>query len=160
MLQIIMEGRNMSTSNRGLAIGPARLRIAVHALVWLTQSEEKLSSTTIASQVNSHATFLRRVMQSLTQAGLVEAKEGRDGGYALGKAAHLITLADVYLAVKTGCKEVEQDIDCNGEVCKQLDQVLESIMTDAELQTIQHLRQITIEDVVAQIDFFVDVTNV
>ncbi|WP_245237859.1 Rrf2 family transcriptional regulator [Paenibacillus etheri] len=64
-------------------IGPPRFKIAVHSIVWLAKSGSILSSAMIASQVNSHATFMRRVMQSLATVGIVESKGGREGGYVL-----------------------------------------------------------------------------
>lgn len=114
-----------------------------------------MSSSSIAGQVNSHATFLRRVLQTLAQAGIVEAREGRDGGYMLGKPSNQITLADVYLAVKSECTEVEENVDC-GEAGKQLDIVLEKVLSEAEQHTIEYLRQFTIADVMARVDFFAD----
>ncbi|NEW06688.1 Rrf2 family transcriptional regulator [Paenibacillus sp. SYP-B3998] len=145
----------MSTITKGMAIGPPRFAIAIHALVWLTQSGGVLSSSIIASQVNSHATFLRRVLQSLAQAGLVEAREGREGGYMLGKASCEISLADVYIAVKAECTGAVVEVDC-GETGKQLDKVLEKLLADAEQHTIAYLRQFSIADVMARVDFFAD----
>lgn len=143
----------MSTANRGIPIGPPRFGIAVHALVWLTQSGGVLSSGSIACQVNSHATFLRRVLQTLVQAGLVEAREGRDGGYLLKKPSGQITLADVYVAVRADGSECEENVDC-GEAGQQLDLALEKILSGAEQHTIEYLRQYTIADVMARVEFF------
>lgn len=144
---------NIMTTNRGTPIGPPRFGIAVHALVWMTQIGGVLSSATIASQVNSHATFLRRVLQTLAQAGLVEAREGRDGGYTLGKASNQITLADVYMAVRAECSAHEEDVDC-GAAGQQLDAVLEKLMGEAEQTTIEYLRQHTIADIMDRVDYF------
>lgn len=138
--------------NRATAIGPPRFGVAVHAIVGLSQRGGVLSSSAIASQVNSHATFLRRVLQNLAYAGLVEAREGRDGGYILGKSSCHITLADIYLAVKAECPtETETLTEC-GEKGKQLDDVLETIFVDVEQQTIEYLRQFTIADIMAKVD--------
>lgn len=144
----------MSTANRGIPIGPPRFGIAVHALVWLTQSGGVLSSGSIACQVNSHATFLRRVLQTLVQAGLVEAREGRDGGYTLKKPSSQISLADVYAAVRTEGPEGDENIDCGEAAAQQLDLALDKIMSGAEQHTLEYLRQFTIDDVMARVDFF------
>lgn len=150
----------MSTANRGIP-GPPRFSIAVHAIAWLSQSGGVLSSAMIAGQVNSHATFLRRVMVNLVQAGLVEAKEGRDGGYLLRRPSSSITLADVYIAVKNDCGAADAPTgttaesgegDC-GAAVEQLDRALESIMNEAERTTIAYLRQFTIDDLMRQVDF-------
>ncbi|MGG3737794.1 RrF2 family transcriptional regulator [Aeribacillus pallidus] len=143
----------MSTANRGVNIGPPRFKIAVHAIVWLAKSGSILSSAMIANQVDSHATFMRRVMQSLVAAGIVESKGGREGGYILRKPADQITLGEIYSAVSTGPVEPDFDIDC-GEAAKQLDKELEKILYEAEQRTIDYLRQYTIADVMNRVDFF------
>jgi Rrf2 family transcriptional repressor of oqxAB len=144
----------MSTANRGVNIGPPRFKIAVHSIVWLAKSGSVLSSAMIANQVDSHATFMRRVMQALATAGIVESRGGREGGYILRKPADQITLGEIYNAVSTGSAEPEIDVDC-GEAGEQLDVELEKILYEAELRTIDYLRQYTIEDVMNRVEFFV-----
>ncbi|MCD9022131.1 RrF2 family transcriptional regulator [Cohnella silvisoli] len=136
----------MNTSNRGSQIGPPRFAIAVHILVWLAKSGSFLSSSAIADQVNSHATFMRRVLATLVQSGIVEAREGRDGGYSLRLPAESITLADVYTAVTwVTCEAADsgETGEC-GEQGVQLDQALLEIMNEAERQTVEYLKGHTI----------------
>lgn len=143
----------MSTANRGVNIGPPRFKIAVHSIVWLAKSGSILSSAMIASQVNSHATFMRRVMQALANANIVESKGGREGGYTLLKPAESITLADIYRAVTIECTEHEVEVDC-GAAGELLDKELERILLEAEQKTIQYLSHYTIADVMERVDFF------
>ncbi|BDG03836.1 Rrf2 family transcriptional regulator [Anaeromyxobacter oryzae] len=77
-----------------------RFAMAVHALAVLAQSDEGFPSAFVASSVNTHAVFLRRILRDLVSAGLVTAREGRTGGYRLARPARAITLADVYAAVE------------------------------------------------------------
>lgn len=77
-----------------------RFAMAVHALAVLAQSDEGFPSAYIASSVNTHAVFLRRILRDLVAAGLVNAREGRTGGYALARPADRITLAEVYRAME------------------------------------------------------------
>jgi Rrf2 family transcriptional repressor of oqxAB len=132
-------------------IGPPRFRTAVHVLVWLAKSQCVLSSAAMACQVHSHATFLRRVLASLVQAGMVESREGRDGGYSLKLPPEQISLADIYIAVRSEGVESEDQVDC-GEEGVQLDRALEAIVKKAEKQTIDYLRQYTIADLVGQLN--------
>ncbi len=74
--------------------------MAAHALALLARTEEGHPSGLLASSVNTHAVFLRRILRDLVAAGLVEAREGRSGGYRLTRPAERITLADVYRAVE------------------------------------------------------------
>ncbi|MBD2868844.1 RrF2 family transcriptional regulator [Paenibacillus arenilitoris] len=145
----------MSNASRGVHIGPPRLKIAIHSVVWLAKSGSMLSSATIASQVDSHATFLRRVMQSLNHAGIVESKGGREGGYLLKKSSTEITLGDIYEAISSCSNEAEAevDVDC-GEAGEQLDVELEKILQEAEMKTIEHLRNYTIAQLMDRVHFF------
>lgn len=74
--------------------------MALHALAVLAEAEDGHPSAFIASSVNTHAVFLRRILRDLVAAGLVEAREGRTGGYRLARPAARITLAQVYRAVE------------------------------------------------------------
>ncbi|HEX9399619.1 MAG TPA: Rrf2 family transcriptional regulator [Anaeromyxobacter sp.] len=74
--------------------------MAAHALAVLAQSRDGYPSAYVASSVNTHAVFLRRILGDLVAAGLVDAREGRSGGYRLARAPEKITLADVYRAVE------------------------------------------------------------
>lgn len=77
-----------------------RFAIATHALAVLSRHEDGLTSELVASSVNTNPAFLRRLMSSLCQAGLVEAREGRGGGYRLTRSPERIRLRDVYEAVE------------------------------------------------------------
>ncbi|MDB5055832.1 MAG: transcriptional regulator [Bacilli bacterium] len=143
----------MSTANRGVNIGPPRFKIAVHSIVWLAKSGSTLSSAMIANQVDSHATFMRRVMQALLVAGIVESKGGREGGYILRKPADQITLGEIYSAVNTCTSEPEVNVNC-GEAGEQLDVALEKILYEAERQTIDYLRKYSIAEVMNRVEFF------
>lgn len=143
----------MSTANRGVNIGPPRFKIAVHAIVWLANSGCLLSSAKIAGQVDSHATFMRRVLQSLADAGIVESRGGREGGYMLLRPASELTLGEIYSAVSLGCGEPEDNSGC-GEAGELLDKELEKILYEAEQRTIEHLGQFTIAQIMNRVEFF------
>lgn len=136
-------------ANRIQQIGPPRFRVATHILVRLAKDRGFLSSAAIACKVNSHATFLRRILASLAQAGIVETREGRDGGYGLKVPADQITLADVYGAVKADCQLALPD-ECSAAA--ELDKTLEEIMNAADLQVINYLRKFTIADLLSSAD--------
>lgn len=146
-------GDRMKKMNRIDRIGQPRFRIAVHALVWLAQKECVCSSKAIAERVNSHATFLRRVLATLSQAGIVEAREGREGGYCLKKSVEDISLSEVYLAIKKQeCEEAKSKAQEECDECGlQLDQRLEEIMVVGEHLIIDYLKQFTIADIMKDI---------
>src|SRR5690606_8014098 len=90
----------MTSRARTFGIAPPRFHVAVHILVWLAKTGDVCPSNEIASEVRGHATFLRRVLAPLVQAGIVEAREGRVGGYTLAKPAERISLGEVYTVLR------------------------------------------------------------
>lgn len=80
----------------------SRYRTAVHALAVIAYlGDDQSTSDRIASSVATDPSVVRRLLSRLRNAGLVEAVEGRSGGYALARPAAAITLGDVYRAVVT-----------------------------------------------------------
>jgi Rrf2 family protein len=76
-----------------------RFAVAVHALVLLARSPAPATSAVLAASVNAHPTCLRKLLAALARADLVEAFEGRDGGYRLTRRPADISLAEVYVAL-------------------------------------------------------------
>jgi Rrf2 family protein len=89
-----------SSPQRGGIVNPGWFAIAVQSLVFLSRSGETYPSSTLAGQVGAHAVFLRRLLALLGRAGLIEAREGREGGYRLAQAPEHMTLSAVYRALQ------------------------------------------------------------
>src|SRR4051812_27386062 len=66
----------------------------------LSELEDGYPSEHVAQSINTHPVFLRRLMKSLCEAGLVEAREGFGGGYRLTRPAREIFLDQVYRATE------------------------------------------------------------
>lgn len=84
-------------------VNPGWFVVALQALVFLGRehiTDGMCSSATLAQYVRAHPVFLRRVFSPLVHANIVEAREGRDGGYRLARPADQITLAEVYRVIK------------------------------------------------------------
>ena len=69
--------------------------LAVHALVCLSHSGRSLSSEALAENICTNPTRVRRVMAGLKKAGMVETREGLDGGYRLTADPAGLTLRQV-----------------------------------------------------------------
>ena len=78
---------------------PTALQMMLSLALAQAEGVEPLSSTQLAEGVDSHPTFVRRLLVPLNQAGLIISTMGRDGGVSLSTDAATITLADVYKAV-------------------------------------------------------------
>ncbi|QAY66678.1 Rrf2 family transcriptional regulator [Paenibacillus protaetiae] len=143
-------------SNRNNPIGPPRFAIAVHTLILLAHCGCLMTSGAIAKQVNSHPTFLRRVLAQLAGEGIVEAREGRDGGYFLKADPDRLTLADIYMAVRQECTEecpgTEQSAQC-ASASHQIDQQLEAIIALTEQRTYDLLKQFKLSDIMNKLVF-------
>ncbi|MFD1019717.1 RrF2 family transcriptional regulator [Thalassobacillus hwangdonensis] len=87
---------------------------ALKALLVLADHEGRCPSGQMAEKLESKSLYLRKVLTHLVKAGLIHAKEGRDGGYSLAERPENITLAEVYEAMRSetiskGFLEVEGD---------------------------------------------------
>jgi Rrf2 family protein len=79
----------------------SKFAISVHILSLLSlKSEEWLSSEYIAGSLNANPAIVRKELSGLRQAGLVESKEGKNGGSRLSKPATEIKLADIFATIK------------------------------------------------------------
>src|SRR6056297_1013386 len=69
---------------------------AVHALMILARNKsEELSVKELADIENVSSSYLAKVMQSLSAAGIVNSTEGKKGGYTLSRDAEKINLGQI-----------------------------------------------------------------
>lgn len=74
-----------------------RFVIAVHTLVHLSLADDPpLNSEAIAASVDTNPAFIRQILGTLRDGGLVEARRGPSGGFSLAKDPTDISLLDVY----------------------------------------------------------------
>lgn len=79
----------------------SRFTIAVHILICIETFTEdyKITSDFLASSVNVNPVVIRRLLQQLKKAGIINVKRGSGGAY-IEKPLDEITLLDVYNAVE------------------------------------------------------------
>ena len=79
----------------------SRFTIAVHILICIETFKEdyKITSDFLASSVNVNPVVLRRLLQQLKKAGIINVKRGSGGAY-IEKPLDEITLLDIYNAVE------------------------------------------------------------
>ncbi|MBD3223167.1 MAG: Rrf2 family transcriptional regulator [Caldithrix sp.] len=74
---------------------------AIRALVFLANNDDRLYSVReLHKTLNIPYKYLSRLMYKLNHSGLVTVKQGKFGGYRLGKDKASITLADIIEAVE------------------------------------------------------------
>lgn len=120
---------------------------AIHALIILASHKNKeLSVKELAEIENVSPSYLAKVMQKLSNAGIVYSNEGKKGGYSLHKDPKKIDLASVV-------KILEEDknlFDCVNEVhgCKIRDHCkIHFVFFKAYQKMLDELSKTTIKDV-------------
>ncbi|MGA7721160.1 MAG: Rrf2 family transcriptional regulator [Ignavibacteriaceae bacterium] len=63
------------------------------------QTGEVIPAEEIANKLNIPKEFVSKILQNLTESGLVYSKKGKSGGFALAKAPELIRLIDIIAAI-------------------------------------------------------------
>ena len=121
----------------------------------MTREEGVTSSEFIAASVNTNPAVIRKIMGMLKKAGLIEVHPGIAGA-KLAKSLSDITLFDIYKAVDVVQENElfsmhESPLpDC--PVGKNIQNTIEPLFTSAQLAMEKVLKNVTIEDVVRDID--------
>ncbi|GAA4433834.1 Rrf2 family transcriptional regulator [Ravibacter arvi] len=125
-----------------------RFATALHILTLLELNREQfLSSEFIAGSININPAVVRKEISNLRALGLVESKEGKGGGYALGKPASKIALSDVYRSVNDlpllGRSNTPNP---NCPVGRQINVHLADLFASADTAFLKEIGKITVED--------------
>ena len=128
--------------------------LAIHALVCLSHSGRSLSSEALAENICTNSTRVRRVMAGLKKAGMVETREGSDGGYRLCADPAALSLRQVAEAVNAcfvDCAWRSGDIDRECAICSGMAGVMDALYRQMNEQCAAYLAQITVADIEAQL---------
>lgn len=73
----------------------------IQAILYLAAHNDKglIVSEEIANNLNIPKEFVSKILQSLTDSGIIYSKKGRVGGFTLGKNPDQITLLDIVEAI-------------------------------------------------------------
>ncbi|MDV7767594.1 Rrf2 family transcriptional regulator [Peribacillus sp. CSMR9] len=125
--------------------------LAVQALLVLADQDGLCNSAKLADKLDSESGFLRKILSNLVKAGLIQAKEGRDGGYSLAKNPEQIILADIYAAIKSEPFS-KGFLDVNDKKCfhPSSRDALCGLKNEMESWIIQGLEQKTIADLLSK----------
>jgi Rrf2 family protein len=132
----------------------SRFSTSVHILTLLASASkgEVLTSEYLAGSININPVLVRKELINLRKHGLVESKEGKNGGVYLSKAAGSIYLSDVYRAVQDvpllGRAKNKPNPAC--PVGRQIGAHLEHLYAGAEQALVQQLGTTTLQEFVNQ----------
>ena len=78
-----------------------RFATAVHIMTLLAKSpQEWLTSEWMAGSINVNPVIVRKEIGVLRAAGLITSRQGKEGGSQLAKDAEMLTISEIYKAVK------------------------------------------------------------
>jgi len=128
--------------------------IAVHTLVFLNHKGTHQNSDKIAENVCTNPATIRKILSQLKKAGLVETKEGSDGGFAFMLDPDKVSLDKVLEAVADKPVAVSKrtgniDLDC--QISSNMGFIMDQIYDMMNLACAQRLSEITVSDIDKQI---------
>jgi Rrf2 family protein len=126
-----------------------RTRYAIRALYDLAfhRLGQAAGAKEIAERQKVPLRFLEQILQDLRKAGIVEARRGPRGGYALARQPAQISLAEVLHAVRGPLEEMfgfDAPANGNGE------DVPAAVWTDVRTQLVDVLERATLQDFVSR----------
>ncbi|MDE7094998.1 MAG: Rrf2 family transcriptional regulator [Anaeroplasmataceae bacterium] len=128
----------------------SKFTVAIHTLLAIDffGNEVKTTSEFIASSVNVNPVVIRRTLQSLKKAELVEVKAG-SGGASIKKDLKEITLYDVYVAMEClegGLFHFHEKPNALCPVGKNIHTVLDEHLSNAQAAMENELKKVTLAD--------------
>ena len=78
-----------------------RFATAIHIMTLLAKDpQEWLTSDWLAGSINVNPVIVRKELGNLKKSGLVESRQGKDGGVRISKNPEEVNVAEIYLAIK------------------------------------------------------------
>ena len=140
----------------------SRFTIAVHVLLCIGafKDDYKITSDFLASSVNVNPVVIRRLLQQLKKAGLVNVKRG-SGGADIERPLDQITLLDVYNAVE--CVEegklfhFHEDPNPRCPVGKNIHALLDVRLEEIQEAMEREMRSVSIQNILDDAEKFIQV---
>lgn len=128
-----------------------KFSVALHILTMISESKEVLSSQALADSVGTNASYIRKVIALLKNAGLIASHQGRSG-YQLSKSPKEISLLEIYFATQEvdhiRLFQIHQNTNQECPVGKYIESAMSPIFSSVEEQLEEELRQQTLDDVI------------
>lgn len=131
-----------------------RFPVSVHIMTGLAYSQPNLmSSEQLAISIKTNPSFIRKLIVSLSAAGLVESVRGKSGGARLAKNPKDITLDQIYKAVTEGSLMAVPDKTPNKScaISCGMGDILCEISEEIQQHTLKQLAKRSLKDVLDQL---------
>lgn len=131
-----------------------KFAVALHILTMISESKEVLSSQVLAESVGTNASYIRKVLALLKNAGLIMSSQGRSG-YQLTKSPKDITLLEIYFATQEvdhiQLFQLHQHANQACPVGKNIEGAMSPIFTSLERDLERELAGQTLEKLIANL---------
>ena len=128
-----------------------KLAVAVHALVFISESTDSKTSETISRTLNTNASYVRKILSGLVKAGMItSASKTRD--CSLLKEPGDILLSDIYDAVEPGVSKLNMSLSQNPDtdlfICRCEKPVMKKLFKEMEDSVNEILQNRTLQDII------------
>lgn len=128
-----------------------KFSVALHILTMISETTETLSSNSLANSVGTNASYIRKVIALLKNAGLISSQQGKSG-YQLTKDPDKMSLLEIYYATQEVDQvhlfQVHQNTNRTCPVGKYIKGAVSPIFEDLESQLSQKLGDQTLQNVI------------
>lgn len=128
-----------------------KFSVSLHILTMISESKDTLSSQALATSVGTNASYIRKVIALLKNAGLIQSHQGKTG-YQLSKSPKEVTLLEIYFATQEvnhiSLFPVHQNSNPDCPVGKHIQGAVSPLFASAEAQLEKELAQQTLENVI------------
>ena len=128
-----------------------KFAVAIHSLIFISESEEAMTSETLAETLNTNPSYVRRILTSLVKAGLISSAS-KTKGCGLLKAPEDICLNEIYNAVEPGVSKLNMSLSQNSDTEIHLGKcekpVIENLFSEMENAVNQILEGKTLRDLI------------
>lgn len=130
-----------------------RFSVAVHALILIAESDVLLTSEQIAASAGVNPSYLRKVLTSLRNAGIIQAHRGVKG-FALNTEKASLSLLRIYRAVSDGDPllfDIHQNPNDRCVVGRNIKPVLGGMFREFESALSLKMQKTTLKDCIDEI---------
>ena len=129
-----------------------KFSVALHILIFISETDKIVSSELLANSVNTNSSHIRKIIALLKKGGLIESQQGKTG-MALAKSTKDITLADVYQIVYPNKLLVNIHEGANKEcpVGNNIENLLQPVFNEAQDAFYNKLASKTLEQLIKEL---------
>lgn len=138
----------------------SRFTMAIHMFACIdTFSDQKMTSDFMAASIGTNPVIIRKLLQQLKAAGLIEVSQGT-GGVTITRPLDQITFLDIYKAVECAPDEqlfhFHENPNPNCPVGKNIHHVLDERLHEVQKAMEDKLAEMTLADVKKDVSLWIE----